>query len=95
MGGSALSPDGRTLFVIGDKGLFAIDADDFTLRGHYLPDWTLDSVGINPDGSRLFVVSAERKTVLALDSATGQMLATIHGAEHPWGVLRVVRAPVA
>jgi hypothetical protein len=86
-----MSPDGRGLFVIAEKGLLAIDPVDLTLRSHFLADWTLDSVAVNPDGSRLYVVSAERATVLALGPVTGETLATVKGAEHPAGILHVAR----
>lgn len=92
MGGSALPPDGRTLFAVGEKGLLALDTSDLTVDGHYLPDRPLDSVALNPEGSSLYVVDAASAAVLALDPVTGQTRATIHGADHPWGVLRVVQA---
>jgi YVTN family beta-propeller protein len=93
-GGAALSPDGGDLFVIAEKGLLAIETAGLTLRRSFLPDWTLDSVAVSPDGSRVYVVSAERGLVLALDPASGETLATIRGADHPWGVLRVARSVV-
>jgi YVTN family beta-propeller protein len=93
-GGAALSPDGQSLFVIAEKGLLAIETAGLTLRRSFLPDWTLDSVVVSPGGSRVYVVSAERGLVMALDPSTGETLATIRGADHPWGVLRVARSVV-
>ena len=37
-GGAALSPDGRRLFVVAEKGLLAIETADLTPRWHSLPD---------------------------------------------------------
>jgi hypothetical protein len=89
VGGAALSPDGQTLFAIGDKGLVAIRTNDLGSRGHYLQDWPLDSIALNADGTRLYAVSGERGAVLALDPQTGKILATVHGADHPAGLLRI------
>lgn len=89
VGGAALSPDGQTLYAIADKGLLAIDTASLSPRGHLLKDWLLDSIALDPTGARLYAVDAQLATILALDPSTGETLATIHGADHPAGILRV------
>jgi DNA-binding beta-propeller fold protein YncE len=89
LGGAALTPDGRILFAIAEKGVLAIDTADLKLRGRYQSDWALDSLALSPDGARLYVVDAERAAVVALNPSSGEMLSTVRGASHPWAVLRV------
>ena len=89
IGGMALSPDEQTLYTLGEKGLLAINTSDFSLRGRYLDDWTIDSVALSPDGARLYAVSAERGTIVRLDAATGTRQTIVTGVDRPWGVLRV------
>jgi YVTN family beta-propeller protein len=89
VGGATLSPDGRTLFVLDDKGYLAINTNDLSLRGRYLKDWMLDSLAVSPNGARLYAVNAERSKVLQLDPATGAVVAQIAVSGGPWGVLRV------
>ncbi len=89
MGGSALTPDGRTLFVLGDHGFLSIDAVSLTLRGSHLTDWVLDSVAISPDGARLYVLSAERRKVLQIDPSTVAIVGEIGLDRQPIGLLKV------
>ncbi len=86
IGGAALSPDGRTLFALGEKGLLAINTSDLAVQGRYLADWTLDSLALSPDGARLYVISAEQSKIVELDPATGMIVTEVAGASHPWGI---------
>ncbi len=88
-GGAALTPDGRTLFIIAEQGLLAVNTADLTLRGRSLADWPLDSIAASPDGARLYAVSAEKGKLLLLDAATGRMVKEIGGASRPWSILGV------
>ncbi len=88
-GGAALTTDGRTLFIIAEQGLLAVNTADLTLRGRSLAAWPLDSIAASPDGARLYAVSAEKGKLLLLDAATGRMVKEIAGASHPWSVLGV------
>ena len=92
IGGAALSPDGRTLFALGDKGLFAINTDDLSLAGRYLLDWTFDSLALDPSGARLYVVSVGQGKVLQLDPTNGEVVTEIAGVSHPWGIWHVADA---
>ncbi|HEY3232648.1 MAG TPA: hypothetical protein VGJ87_25680, partial [Roseiflexaceae bacterium] len=89
VGEAVVSPDGKTLFALGERGLLVIDTSDLTLRGRYLPDLMLSSVALSADGARLYTVSAEQSKIIQLDAATGATLAEIAGARNPSGVLRV------
>src|SRR5206468_1144768 len=42
LGGSALSPDGKTLFVLGETGLLRIGTAELTVLGSFVPAWLLD-----------------------------------------------------
>lgn len=85
-GGAVLTPDGKTLFVIAEQGLFAIDTSDFAMRGRYLRDLPLDSIALSPDGARLYTASMERGKLLWLDPATGATVKEITGTRNPWSV---------
>jgi hypothetical protein len=86
---TALSPDGKTLFTPGEQGLLVIDTKAVTLRGRYLPDWTLDGVVISPDGARLYAASAAQGKIVRLDPSTGTIAAEVLAAGQPSGVVRV------
>lgn len=89
IGGAALTPDGRTLFIIAENGLIAVNTPDLTVRGRYLTGLPLYSVTVSPDGLRLYAVSGEKDKLLLLDATTGTMIREIAGASHPWGVLGI------
>jgi len=88
-GGATLTPDGRTLFIIAEQGLLAVNTADLTVRGRALADWPLDSITASPDGARLYAVSAAKGKLLLLDATTGKMIKEIAGASHPWSILGV------
>ena len=89
VGGAALSPDGRTLFALAERGLLAIDTKTLSLRARLAADTPLDSVALSADGARLYAVSAERGVILQLDPSNGATLSEVKGASQPWGVLHV------
>ena len=89
LGGAALSPDGATLFALGETGVLAIDRRTFKLRAHLASDWIFAGIAPSADGARLYAVSAERGRIVALDPATGSPAAELAGGNQPWGVLWV------
>jgi hypothetical protein len=86
---AALAPDGRTLYALGQRGLLVIDMQALTLRGHYLPDWTLDGLAISPDSARLYAVSVAQGKIVQLDAAAGTIAAEVPAAGQPNGLVRV------
>ncbi len=88
-GGVAMSPDGRTLFAPGMKGLVAIDTEHLSGRGPYLGDWAFDSIAMSPDGVWLYAVSAERQRLLQIAPRTGSIAAEVPGVQRPYGIFRV------
>lgn len=85
-GGAALTPDGTTLFVIAEQGLFVVNTGDLAPRGRYLSDFPLDSVTLSPDGARLYAASAEQGKIFWLDAATGTTMKEIAGMHNPWSI---------
>jgi hypothetical protein len=81
-GSAALTPDGKTLFVLGERGIFAVNTRDLTVRGQFQSDRSFDSVTISPDGAHLYAVSVEAGKVLALDPASGATTNSITIASH-------------
>lgn len=88
-GGAAMSPDGRTLFAPGMKGLVAVDTEHLTTRGPYLGDWAIDSLAMGLDGVWLYAVSAERQRLLQIAPRTGSIVAEVAGVQRPSGIYRV------
>jgi hypothetical protein len=86
---SALAPDGKTLYALGERGLLAIDMRDLSLRGHYLADWTLDGVAVSPDSARIYAASAAQGKLVRLDPFAGTIAAEVPAAGRPSGLLRV------
>jgi outer membrane protein assembly factor BamB len=89
LGAAALSADGKTLFVLGERGLLAVDTRNLASAEHYLPDTALSSLALSADGSRLYAVSLDQGQIVELDPSTGNLLGTIASAQRPWSVLRV------
>lgn len=89
IGGAAMSPDGRTLFAPGMKGLVAIDTEHLTMRGPYLDAWAIDSLAMSPDGVWLYAVSAERQRLLQIAPRSGSIAAEVAGVQRPSGIYRV------
>ncbi|MFL5805105.1 MAG: YncE family protein [Roseiflexaceae bacterium] len=89
IGGSVLSPDGKTLFAIGERGLLAIGTADLKEYRRYLPDVALSSVALSADGKRLYTTDAGQGRIVVLDLATGAPLAEITGVRSPGSILWV------
>jgi hypothetical protein len=88
-GGAVLSPDGKTLFVLGERGLLAISTADLKENRRYLPDMALSSVAISADGQRLYATNGEQGRIVLLDLAAGAALAEIGGMGSPGSILWV------
>ena len=86
---AALAPDGKTLYALGQRGLLVIDMQGLTLRGRYLPDWSLDGIVISPDSARLYAASTAQGKIVRLDPAAGTIVAEVPAAGQPSGLVRV------
>jgi hypothetical protein len=84
--GSVLSRDGRTL-VISGAGVVWLDTATLHAQSGQLVDWTVGSLALSPDGSKLYVVNDAGKiaevgmsgshSVTSFDGGPGQPLALI------------------
>jgi len=86
---AALTPDGKTLYALAQRGLLVIDMQGLTLRGRYLPDWALDGLAISPDSARLYAASAAQGKIVRIDPAAGTIVAEVPAAGQPSGLVRV------
>jgi hypothetical protein len=77
------------LYALSQRGLLVIDRRALTLRGHYLPDWTLDGLVISPDSARLYAVSVAQSKIVRLDAAAGTIAAEVPTSGRPNGLVRV------
>lgn len=75
--GTAISPDGRTVFAATDHGAWAIDTGSLALRATYLSDRPISSVALSRDGQRLYALEAGSDTVDAIGVASGHLLGSI------------------
>lgn len=71
-GGAVLSNDGRTVFALGDNGIYAIDTSTMKVRRQYLTDVPLDSLLLTADGITLFASSSQQNKLFQIDVDTGR-----------------------
>jgi hypothetical protein len=92
---AALAPNGNTLYALGQRGLLVIDTQALTLRGRYLPDWSLDGVAVSADSARLYAASAAQGKIVRLDPSAGTIAAEVPAGGRPSGLVRAeaVRQP--
>jgi len=55
--GAVLSPDGQTLVIPAPKGIVWVETASLRVTGGQLPDWTVWSVAMSPNGSTLYAAS--------------------------------------
>lgn len=84
--GSALSRDGKTLYVSGPTGVRAFDASTLASRSTYLAGQVITSVAVSGDGRTLYGVNPEAG-VRVVDLASGKTPRTIPMPMQPWGIV--------
>ena len=53
---AAVSPDGKTLVIGGNSGLFWVDTTSLKAKDHRLADWNVWSLAMSPDGATIYAV---------------------------------------
>ncbi len=87
-GGAALSPDGKTLYAIGDDAVYLIDTVKLSVSRHLLAGLALESLALSPDGSVLFATSFQERLLARVDLRRG--ITSKSKLDTYWGeVLRV------
>lgn len=88
-----ISPDGRTMFVATDNGVWAIDTQALALRATYLPAHSVASVALSRDGRRLYALetgAGSISTVDALSTTGGRVLGSIPAGSDGQSIEKVV-----
>ncbi len=71
VGGAVLSTDGRTVYALGDNGIYAIDTASLKVAHEYLTDVPFDSVVLTADGHTLFASSSQQNKIFRIDLGSG------------------------
>ncbi|MBA2283945.1 MAG: hypothetical protein H0W02_00530 [Ktedonobacteraceae bacterium] len=84
--GAVLSPDQKTLYIAGERGIWVLDTATLNVRAHYLTQQTFTGVAISADGRTLYAVDPTTGITL-VDAAAGQVRqVTKSPAQAPWGI---------
>jgi hypothetical protein len=87
--GSAVSADGATLYVATTRGIWVIDTASMTRWTTLLPGRDVASVVLSGDGRRLYALEAQQGILVALDSASAQVLATLPTDPQAWAIEQI------
>jgi hypothetical protein len=71
--GAALSPDQKTLYVAGPRGIWALDALSLKTQRQYQPRAALGGIAASADGKTLYAVDPEMRGIALIDLASGQI----------------------
>jgi len=86
--GALLSPDERTIYAAGFKGLAAIDRQTLTSRV-WAADREFDNLALSPDGARLYATDNQASEIVILDAHDGAGLGTLATPSYAQAILRV------
>jgi len=85
-GMAALARDGRTLYVAGPRGVWALETAGLRLQRGYLADRAFTGLAASVDGRTLYAAAPDSGITL-LDLTTGQAPAPLRTpAESPWSI---------
>jgi len=86
IGGSALSPDGRTLFALGDTGIVVIDVGTLKVRSRILTGDVIESIRLSADGHWLYAAGGA-SGIWQINPATGAVAGQVKGGSATWALL--------
>jgi hypothetical protein len=84
-----VSPDGQTLFTASDKGVVAFDLRALKQKGVWLPDITIESLALSPDGGWLFAVDASQSRLVEVSAGSGTLAGQVQGVGTGSSIFRV------
>lgn len=91
--GAVVSADSRTLVIAGSTGVVWLDAGTLAPIGQALPDWTVRSLALSPDGSTLYAVN-DRGALAELSMESHSLTSAFDpGIAQPIALMRVEALP--
>jgi len=87
-GGALLSPDGRSIYASGTKGVAVIDRETLASR-MWETTHEFDNMALSPDGRRLYATSNAEAKIFIIDTADGASLGTFAAPSYAQAILRV------
>jgi len=88
---AALSPDGKTLVIGGNSGVFWVDTTSLKAKDHQLSNWNVWSLAISPDGTAIYAVKDSGMIAEISMSGSHHQMTTFGGAQgQPIALIRVV-----
>lgn len=88
--GVAVSPNGGTLYVATNRGIWVMDSASLHIRATYLSGRHIASVALSRDGQRLYALDSARGLVAAVAAATGHALGSVPAASGSWAIEQVM-----
>jgi DNA-binding beta-propeller fold protein YncE len=88
--GATLSPDGRTLYAAGERGIAVIEIDTLSERTVLAKDISYDTLALSPDGERMYVITPDAwSTIAIMRTRDGSSAGTFRLPWYPGAIVRV------